>query len=200
MENSSFAQPKETGFFYASNLVEIIHVDSSIHLDIRYATKNNFMGRAVYKSARAFLQKPAVIALIKVQKKLKQLGFGLLIFDAYRPWQVTKDFWDFVTEDKRKFVANPQKGSKHNRGCSVDLSLYDLKTGKEIEMPSAYDEFSERAAPNYAGGTIQQKKYRDLLKSTMEGVGFKVDSNEWWHYNYKDWQKYKILNIPFEDL
>jgi D-alanyl-D-alanine dipeptidase len=113
---------------------------------------------------------------------------------------VTKLFWDLVPPEKHAFVADPSEGSKHNRGCAVDLTLYDLATGREVEMPSAYDETTERASPRYSGGTAEQRARRDLLRRAMEREGFKVERNEWWHFNYKDWRHYPLLDIPFEKI
>ena len=192
--------PQEAGNFKTTNLVELIRLDSTIKLDIRYATSNNFVGRPVYKEARAFLQKPAAEALVKANASLKPLGYGLLVFDGYRPWSITKLFWDVTPDDKKHFVANPKNGSKHNRGCAVDLSLYDLKTGKEIEMTGAYDEMTERSYPNYTGGTAEQRKMRDLVRSKMEAQGFTVYEYEWWHFDYKDWKEYRITNVPFSEI
>jgi zinc D-Ala-D-Ala dipeptidase len=180
-----------------AKLVELITLDPTIKLDIRYATDDNFVGKKVYPEARAFLQKPAAKALVKVHKKLQEKGLGLVIFDGYRPWSITKLFWEVTPEEKRKFVANPAKGSKHNRGCAVDLSVFDLKTGALIDMPSGYDEFSDRASPDYAGGTAEQRANRDMLRKLMEDAGFAVNPNEWWHFDYKDWEKYAIYDISF---
>lgn len=182
-----------------AHLIELITLDNTIKLDIRYATDANFVGRAVYPEARAFLQKPAATAVVKVHRKLKKKGFGLVIFDGYRPWTITKLFWDVVPEDKRKFVADPAKGSKHNRGCAVDLSIFDLKSGRLLEMPSGYDEFTERASPNYTGGTEVQRANRDMLRDLMEDEGFTVNPNEWWHFDYKNWQDYAIYDISFAE-
>ena len=192
------AAPKEKNKREA-HLVELTTLDNTIKLDIRYATNDNFVGRPVYPEARAFLQKPAAKALVNVHKKLKKQGLGLVIFDGYRPWTITKLFWDVVPDDKRKFVADPAKGSKHNRGCAVDLSIYDLKTGALIEMPSGYDEFTERASPNYTGGTDLQRANRDLLRKLMEAEGFIVNPNEWWHFDFKNWQDYAIYDISFAE-
>jgi D-alanyl-D-alanine dipeptidase len=192
--------PKEEGNFKPTDLVELKKIDTSIHLDIRYATSNNFVGKPVYKEARAFLQRPAAEALIRINASLKPLGYGLLVFDGYRPWSVTKLFWEVTPADKKQFVADPAKGSKHNRGCAVDLSLYDLATGKEIEMTGAYDEMSERSYPNYAGGTEKQRAMRDLLRSKMEAEGFTVYEYEWWHFDYKDWKSYRITDVPFSKI
>jgi len=182
------------------NLVELVTLDPLIHLDIRYATDGNFMGSRMYNQARAFAQRPAALALVRAGRKLQELGYGLLIHDAYRPWYVTKMFWEATPESLRTFVANPATGSKHNRGCAIDLSLYDLKTGRPVQFPSGYDEFSERAYSDYAGGTAIQNKHRALLRQAMEGQGFVVNPTEWWHFDFKDWQKYPVMNVKFEDL
>ena len=190
--------PKEEGKREA-HLIELTRLDTTIKLDIRYATANNFMGKQVYPEARAFLQKPAAKAVVHVHKKLKKQGLGIVIYDGYRPWTITKLFWDSVAPEFRKFVADPAKGSKHNRGCAVDLGIYDLKTGAAIPMPSGYDEFSDRASPNYSGGTTEERRNRDLLRSLMEAEGFTVNDNEWWHFDYKDWEQYAIYDISFAE-
>ncbi len=199
--NSAAAQtaaPKEENKREA-DLVELTTLDKTIKLDIRYATPNNFVGKAVYPEARAFLQRPAAEALLRVHKKLEKQGLGLVIFDGYRPWAITKLFWEVTTPEQRKFVADPSKGSKHNRGCAVDLSIYDLKTGELLDMPSGYDEFTERASPDYAGGTEKQRQNRDMLRRLMEAEGFTVNPNEWWHFDYKNWQDYAIYDISFTE-
>jgi D-alanyl-D-alanine dipeptidase len=192
--------PKETGDFKESDLVELIKLDPSFKLDIRYATDNNLVGRPVYTEARAFLQRPAAEALIKINSELKPLGFGLMIFDGYRPWSVTKTFWDITPEEDKKFVADPKEGSRHNRGCAIDLTLYDLATGEEVIMTGVYDEMTERSYPDYEGGTDEQREMRDLLRSKMESIGFTVYEFEWWHFDYKDWQTYRIQNIQFSEI
>src|SRR5262249_10833956 len=149
--------PHERGPFRAPDLVELQALDPTIKLDIRYATSNNFVGRPVYDAGRAFLQRPAAEALLRAHKALAAQGYGLLLLDAYRPWPVTKTFWDVTPPAQREFVANPSKGSKHNRGCAVDLSLYSLATGKEVPMPSPYDDFTKKAYPDYPGGTAEER-------------------------------------------
>jgi len=190
--------PEEKGSFRTSDLVELATFDAAIHLDIRYATANDFLGVPVYTQARAFLQRPAAEALLRALQKLKPLGYGLLIHDGYRPWYVTKIFWDATPAEGKIFVADPAQGSRHNRGCAVDLTLYDLKTDQPVEMTGGYDEMSPRSFPNYPGGTSLQR--RNLLRRAMESEGFTVYEAEWWHYDYKDWREYGILNIPFEKL
>jgi len=192
--------PQEPGPFRKSDLVELTTLDPAFHLDIRYAQSNNFLSTPLYTQARAFLQRPAADALLRVLRKLQPLGYGLLIHDAYRPWYITKLFWDATPPEDHNFVADPQKGSKHNRGCAVDLTLYDLATGNVIEMPGLYDEMSPRSFPTFPGGTSLQRWHRDLLRRAMESEGFTVDQNEWWHFDYKDWKLYPILNVPFEKL
>lgn len=192
--------PREQGAFRQPELVELIKLDPTLRLDIRYATANNFLGRPVYQQARAFLQRPAAEALVRVNRKLRKKGYGLVIFDGYRPWSVTKLFWDETPDDKKHFVANPAEGSRHNRGCAVDLSLFELKTGKQVQMPSAYDEMTERSHINYQGGTAKARRLRDLLRAAMEAEGFTVYEHEWWHYDYKDWKLYPILNIDFSEI
>jgi len=194
------AQPRETGDFRPSDLCEIVRLDSTIHLDIRYATPDNFMKRRMYAEGRAFLQRPAAEALLRVHRKLRSQGFGLLVKDAYRPWSVTKKFWDETPASLHKFVADPSRGSRHNRGCAVDCTLYDLAGGKEVRMPSVYDEFTERASPRYAGGSPEERRMRTLLRTSMEGEGFTVDPGEWWHYDFRDWKHYRILDLPFSAL
>jgi D-alanyl-D-alanine dipeptidase len=195
------AQPDETrGTWRAPQLVEVVNLDSTIRLDIRYATANNFMKRAMYTEARAFLQRPAAEALVRANRKLHAEGFGILVFDGYRPWSVTKRFWDATPPSKRKFVANPRKGSKHNRGCAVDCSLYNLKTGQEVTMPSPYDDFTAKAAADYAGGSEEQRRCRHILRVALEAEGFAVDPDEWWHFDYRDWRNYRVLDIPFENI
>ncbi len=197
----AYSQPVEQSRpFRSHELVELIAADSTIKLDIRYATANNFMKRKMYAQARAFLQRPAAEALVRVNAKLATRGYRLLVFDGYRPWSVTKKFWDETPRSRRKYVANPKKGSKHNRGCAVDLSLYDVKTGKEIVMPTAYDDFTKTAAADCPCGTDEQRRARRILREAMESEGFAVNPDEWWHFDYKDWREYRILNIPFDQL
>jgi D-alanyl-D-alanine dipeptidase len=192
--------PVESGEFRPSDLVELTALDPTIRLDIRYAATRNFLGTPLYSQARAFMQRPAAAALLRVQRSLTAEGYGLLVHDAYRPWYVTKIFWDAMPPELHKYVADPAEGSRHNRGCAVDLTLYELKTGREVEMPSLYDEATERAYPAYTGGTAGQRRMRDLLRRHMEAQGFAVYEFEWWHFDYRDWKSYRIENVRFEDI
>ncbi len=184
----------------APDLVELVTLDSSIRLEIRYATTNNFMGAAMYSQARAFLQRPAAEALVRAHRALAREGYGLLIHDAYRPWYVTWMFWEATPDSQHTFVANPATGSRHNRGAAVDLTLFDLRTGRAVRMPSGYDEFSARAYPTYEGGTAAERARRELLRKYMEAEGFTVNSAEWWHFDYGGWRSYPVLNTPFERI
>jgi len=192
--------PAESGEFRPADLVELTALDPTIRLDIRYAGTRNFLGTPLYSQARAFMQRPAAEALVRVQRSLAREGYGLLVHDAYRPWYVTKIFWDAMPPELHRYVADPAEGSRHNRGCAVDLTLYELKSGHEVEMPSLYDEATERAYPTYSGGTAGQRRMRDLLRRHMEAQGFTVYEFEWWHFDYRDWKSYRIGNVRFEDL
>jgi len=192
--------PAEDGPFRPSELVELVTLDPAIRLDIRYATTNNFLSTPLYTEARAFMQRPAAEAVVRAHRALAAEGYGLLIHDAYRPWYITKVFWDATPADQHEFVADPSRGSRHNRGCAVDLTLFDVKTGKAVTMPSLYDEFSPRAYPDYAGGSAEARARRERLRRVMEAEGFAVYESEWWHFDYKDWQSYRIENRRFEDI
>jgi D-alanyl-D-alanine dipeptidase len=183
-----------------NTLTEIVALEPGIRLDIRYASDNNFLGTPAYSSARAFLQRPAADALVRVHRALAPFGYGLLVHDAYRPWYVTRMFWDATAGADHEFVANPATGSRHNRGAAVDLTLYDLQTGKAVRMPGGYDEFSHRSHADYPGGTSLQRWLRDLLRREMESAGFTVNPSEWWHFDFNGWNEYPLLNVPFERL
>jgi CubicO group peptidase (beta-lactamase class C family)/D-alanyl-D-alanine dipeptidase len=192
--------PPEPGDFRDADLVDITAYSDTVKLDIRYASDRNFLGTPVYSSARAFLQRPAAEALARISKRLEAEGYGLLVHDAYRPWYVSKIFWDATPESSKQFVADPAQGSRHNRGSAIDLTLYDLATGETIEMVGLYDEFSQRSYPHYPGGTSLQRWHRELLRNAMEADGFAVYEYEWWHFDFGDWENYRILTDTFEAL
>ncbi|MFN9848549.1 MAG: M15 family metallopeptidase [Alphaproteobacteria bacterium] len=182
------------------DLVDLASVDPTLRFDIRYSTSNNFMGLPLYDRPGAYLQRPAAEALGRVQRALRSQGYGLLVHDAYRPWSVTWMFWEATPEASRMFVADPAKGSRHNRGGAVDLTLYDLQTGRVVEMPSRYDEMSPRAYADFPGGTSRQRWLRDLLRQAMTVEGFEVLAEEWWHFDYRDWRQYGIGTATFAEL
>ena len=184
-----------------AGLIELTRLDPTIRLDIRYATTNNFTGRQLYSQPRAFLVTPAAQALLDAHRAAQTVGFGLTIYDAYRPWRVTKKLWDATPPGpKRNYVANPKRGSKHNRGCAVDLTLHHLSDGAEVAMPSGYDEFTMRAHRSFVDAPPEAIKHRSLLERVMQGAGFRGASNEWWHFDFVVWENYPVLDIPFEDL
>lgn len=184
---------------------ELVELNPCFKRDVRYATTNNFTGKQVYPSARCFLQRPAAMALDEVAAELKEQGFGLVIFDAYRPLRVQKIFWQICSDEN--YVANPAKGSRHNRGCAVDLSLIDLKTGQELTMPSGFDEFSAKANRNYDAMEPEACKNCKLLETVMQKHGFKGLPSEWWHFDFvgKDtkegdevWRHYPVSDIDID--
>ena len=200
-----------------AELVEIIKVNPNIRLDIKYATTNNFTGKVVYPSAKCYLQEEAANALCEVEKELEKKGFGLKVFDGYRPFNVQEMFWiifpvnDYVAKPERDSNKKPKKGSKHNRGAAVDLTLVDLKTGIELEMPSEFDEFSAKANRNWLINTKEAKALLiqthpkalenvKLLESVMKKHNFIPEKTEWWHFNFESWEKYPLQDISFAEL
>ena len=192
--------PEEPGPFRDSELVEVTSLEPGILLDVRYATTNNFMSSVFYDEPRVFLQRPAAEAVARAHRALAEHGFGLLLHDGYRPWYVTKMFFDATPESQKIFVANPANGSRHNRGSAIDLTLYHLADGEPVDMVGGFDEFSPRSFPNYPGGTSRQRWLRELLRRTMEAEGFTVYEAEWWHFDHEDWREYAIQNATFDEL
>jgi D-alanyl-D-alanine dipeptidase len=179
-------------------LVEISKYIPGIQLDIRYASTDNFMHERMYNQARAFTRLPVAKALKAVQAELNAKGLGLKIYDGYRPYTITEKFYKKASD--KHFVADPKKGSKHNRGCAIDLSLINLKTGKELDMPTPFDSFSKKAAADYKDLPPIVIQNRELLKTVMQSHGFRVLGNEWWHFDFIGWQNFEILDVPFEQL
>ena len=194
------AAPIQSDTLRESELIELRNVIKNLKYDIRYASTRNFMGMQFYSSEMAFLQRPAAEALRKAAVMIEKKGYGFVIYDAYRPWYVTKMFWEATPDSLRTYVADPSNGSRHNRGCAIDLGLYDLSTGSIVSMPSGYDEFTERAHADYQGAEKEHLKNREFLRAAMESVGFSVYPYEWWHFDFKDWKEYRIENLRFEQL
>ena len=180
-------------------LIDLKKLDNEFQLDIRYASTNNFMRSKFYENERAFFNMSAADRLIDAKNELKELGYGLIIYDAYRPWFVTKMFWEGTPENLKHFVANPENGSSHNKGCAIDVGLYYIETGESVAMISGYDEFTERAYPNYMGGSKLQRDIRDMLIQVMEKNDFTVYEYEWWHFNYNKCDS-GIMNYSFSEL
>lgn len=175
-------------------LVEI----TDIPLDVRYATTNNFMHRRLYPVARVFLRRPAAIALHEVERDLAREGLGLKVFDGYRPYRVTVQMWKPIRNPD--FVADPAKGSRHNRGAAVDLTLIDLRTGQELAMPTGYDDFTSRARQDFNDLPAAVIANRAKLRSTMISYGFDPLPSEWWHFDFRGWSKFELLDVPLEKL
>ena len=179
-------------------LVNLFEFIPGLVLDIRYATTNNFTGEKMYNLARAYARRPVAEALKKVQAELKPQGLGIKIFDAYRPYRITVKFYEVYKDTT--YVASPYKGSRHNRGCALDLTLIDLRTGNELKMPTGYDSFKKEAWPSTPVKDPEIRKNRETLIKVMEKHGFKVNGSEWWHYDFQGWSTYEILDIDFEEL
>ncbi len=182
---------------YNDRLIDIRSVNNKIALDIRYATTNNFLKRKLYPVARCVLRGAAAKALSQVQDNLVKKGLGLKVYDCYRPLSVQKLMWQALPDSR--YVANPANGSRHNRGAAVDITLVD-RNGKELEMPTGFDNFTERAFRNYQGASTQAKKNRQLLEDAMKNYGFIPLATEWWHFDAPGWEKYSVLDVPFEAI
>jgi D-alanyl-D-alanine dipeptidase len=181
----------------SARLVDIEQVNPNILLDIRYATTDNFLNEAVYPSARCFLLEPVAMRLDSIQRELETRGLGLKIFDGYRPFSVTRKMWEILPDDR--YVANPKNGSRHNRGAAVDVTLVD-STGNELEMPTVFDDFSEKAGHDFMDLPQHILTNRSLLKEIMTKYGFMPIKTEWWHYDLKNYEQYPILDKTFEEI
>lgn len=192
------ALPHDPAASATPDLVDLARLDPRLRFDIRYATPANFMGRVLYPLARAVAQRPVAEALSRVQTRAEAAGYGLLIFDAYRPWRITKAMWDQTPAEKRKFVADPRTGSRHNRGCSIDLSLH--KGGVEVVMPSPYDDFTPAAYRSNTAAPAEALALSRMLEDWMVAEGFVPLPNEWWHYDWAEWRRYPVMDVPLEDV
>jgi D-alanyl-D-alanine dipeptidase len=181
-----------------NELVNLEKFIPGLALEIRYATTNNFTGKKIYSLARAYSRKPVAESLKKIQADLKKKGLALKIFDGYRPYSATVMFYE--TYHDTTYVASPYKGSRHNRGCALDLTIIDLKTGKELPMPTEYDSFKKEAWPTTPVADPVIRKNRQTLIDAMEKHGFKVNASEWWHFDFVGWQKFAVMDIDFEEL
>ncbi len=179
-------------------LIDLEKFIPKIVLDIRYATENNFTKTQIYNQAKAYARKPVAEALLEAQKEFNERGYGIKIFDAYRPYKATVKFYEVYHDTT--YVASPYRGSRHNRGCAIDMTIIDLKTGKEIDMPTGYDSFRKEAWPTAPVQDPVIRKNREYLISVMERHGFKVNASEWWHFDFKGYKNYEVLDIDFEEL
>lgn len=178
-------------------LVDVAKLDSTIVIDLKYATTDNFLGKKVYPIVRCLLRKSVAERLIRVQKRLQQQDLGLKIWDAYRPLSVQKMFWEFCPDPR--YVAPPSKGSRHNRGAAVDVTLVD-SLGNELEMPTKFDDFSPRAAPTYNNVSPKVRKNRQILIDAMSAEGFRGISSEWWHFDAPRYRHFPVLDIPLDQV
>jgi D-alanyl-D-alanine dipeptidase len=180
-------------------MIELKSAIPSLVYDLQYATKNNFIGKQLYnKGDKTFLRSVVVAALKNVQDDLGKQGFGLKIWDAYRPYSITKKMWDLIGDER--YVANPAKGSNHNRGLAVDVTLINLFTEIEVDMGTGYDNFSDTAHHIFKNLSPAVIRNRELLKTTMEKHGFKSFETEWWHYSWPNNKNYEVLDLPFRKL
>lgn len=179
-------------------LIDLTELIPTLVLDIRYATTNNFTGEKIYNLAKAYSRKPVAEALKMIQAELKEEGLGIKIFDAYRPYKATIKFYEVYRDTT--YVASPYRGSRHNRGCALDLTVVNLVTGEELKMPTEFDSFRKEAWPTSAVKDPDILKNRTLLINVMEKHGFKVNASEWWHFDFIGWKNYEVLDIDFEEL
>ena len=171
---------------------------TNLRKDVKYATTDNVTRQVLYSTPGVFLRKPAAEALKKIAEELALNGIGLVVYDAYRPYSITKKIWDFVLNED--FAASPKTGSRHNRGCAIDIGLYDIVSGELLEMPTVFDDFTEKANHKYMKISPQQRINRALLRTVMEKHGFQPLESEWWHYDYSSWKSFDLMDISFEEL
>lgn len=182
----------------SKELIDLEKFIPGILLDIRYATENNFTQEKIYTLSKAYARRPVAESLKNAQAEFAKQGVGIKIFDAYRPYSATVKFYEVYKDTT--YVASPYRGSRHNRGCAIDMTLVDLKTGKELEMPTEFDSFKREAWPSTPVSYPAVRKNRELIISIMSKHGFKVNSSEWWHFDFRGWEKFEVLDIDFEDL
>jgi len=179
--------PDETG------LVDLAAVDSSIRIDLRYASRNNFLHETLYPANRCLLRPETAARLARVQQRLVEARIGLVVWDCYRPLSIQQRMWDYVKDPR--YVADPKEGSKHNRGAAVDVSLVEL-LGGELDMGGEFDDFSERSHRDFQELTDRQVRHRRILENAMGLEGFVPLSTEWWHFDDPDWAQYALLDVP----
>jgi zinc D-Ala-D-Ala dipeptidase len=179
-------------------LVDLTALMPGLVLDMRYATAHNVLGRPAYQQARAFLRRPVAEALARVQEALGRLGLGLCVYDAYRPYSVTVQFYEHIRNEK--YAAPPWRGSRHNRGCSVDVGLVERATGRHVPMPTDFDELTPAANSRYPNLPPHVLFNRSILLAAMKQQGFVNYVDEWWHYDHHCWADFDLLDLPFEKL
>lgn len=201
LEPEPVAAPAPAAAPSPGELVDITSLDDTIALDIRYATENNFANARVYPIARCLLRAEVAERLVRVHRALRAEGYGLKIWDCYRPISVQQRFWELVPD--ARYVARPSfdrdgtpiGGSKHNRGAAVDLTLVTIG-GADVEMPTDYDDFTERAHRGHAGASAAARRNSTLLEEAMEAEGFTGLATEWWHFDGPGWRQYELSDEP----
>lgn len=182
----------------ARALVDLAKRDAGFRFDLRYATPDNFTKTTLYPVARAYLRREAADALVKVQRELAAQGLGLKIFDAYRPLSVQQKMWDLIRDDR--YVSNPAlNAGRHTRGSTVDVTLVD-RDGRELPMPTPFDDFTERAHRDAPGTAPDAARHSKLLETTMLKHGFLPYPFEWWHFDFRDWKNHPPLDVPLDQL
>lgn len=181
-----------------NELVDLPGMIPTLVLDIRYATTNNFTGEQIYNLPRAYARRPVAEALRKAQAEFLKMGLKVKIYDAYRPYKATVKFYEVYRDTT--YVASPYRGSRHNRGCALDMTLVDAVTGEEIPMPTPFDSFKREAWPTSKVSDPVIRKNRTILIEVMQRHGFRVNASEWWHFDFVGWQKFDVLDIDFEEL
>ena len=179
-------------------LVDLEKFIPGIILDIRYASDNNFTKERIYNTAKAFARRPVAEALKKAQADFNKLEVGIKIYDAYRPYKATVKFYELYHDTT--YVASPYSGSRHNRGCAIDMTLVELANHSELQMPTEYDSFRREAWPTTPVKDPAIRKNRDLIIRIMEQHGFKVNASEWWHFDFVGWQRFEVMDVDFEEL
>lgn len=173
-------------------LIDIQSIIPAIQVDLKYATEENFTGQILYDFHQCFLLKETALRLKEVQEELEPMGLGLKIWDGFRPMAVQWKFWELIPDER--YVADPRKGGRHTRGTTVDLTLI-TKGGKELPMPSPFDDLTEKAHQDYMGATEEEISNRELLKRVMEKHGFKGMETEWWHFDLVGWENHPPLDL-----
>ncbi len=179
-------------------LVDLEDYLDGVELDIKYAREDNFTGEVIYTAPKAYVRKPVAEALKQVRDSLFSLGLDFIVYDAYRPYEATVKFFEVYPDPE--FLADPQYGSRHNRGCAVDVTLIDGETGEKLPMPTGFDEFIEEAHPEYADLPEEVIENRDLLIGIMDHFGFSVYPTEWWHFDYHRWEDFPLMDLSFEEI
>ncbi|RTQ46558.1 hypothetical protein EJV47_21655 [Hymenobacter gummosus] len=179
-------------------LVDLAAFVPGLHLDIRYATANNLTGKVIYPEAAAFLRRPVAEDLRRAERELNQLGYGLKIYDAYRPYTATRRLYEALPD--QTYAAPPTRGSRHNRGCAVDVGLVDLKTGRDVALPTDFDAMTPAAHSDYQQLPAAAIRHRALLHRVLARHGFVNYPAEWWHFDHRGWEQFPLLDLPFAAL